>query len=437
MTKSRTYKNILHITSTDLRGAGNAAAALNTVMNVRGYHSKLVVVFKTKNDPDIIGFIKPINRRIKILLDEIILIFHKIQTYMKAGKTDPDYYFYNLDERKSNFSAKSVLRKIDFRPDAIFIHWVSNFINTATINELSKLTQAKMYWVMVDNAPITGGCHYPWTCKGYTTDCNDCPALLTASKKYIAQRNFRLKKENFPADMQVLTFSSTDKLRAEKCNFYINRKASLIFLPINETVFRPIPKMQARKDLDLPLDKKIIFFAATDVNERRKGFAELQKALELFARKLQTAGEQITDYLLVTAGKKIPVSNSFNSVPMIYLGYLSEQDMVKAFNAATLFVCPTLEDSGPGILGQAMLCGVPTVAFATGSAVDMIQTGQTGYLAELGDSADLADGIDFIIHRNPDEYARMSVECRDTGMSTCSFEAVGERLDKLLYENEK
>jgi hypothetical protein len=296
--------NILHITSTDLRGAGNAATAFNTLLNARGHHSKLTVVFKTKNDPDIIGFIRPVHRRIKLFLDEIILIFHKIQTYVKVGKTHADYYFYNLDERKSNFSAKSVLRKIDFNPDAIFVHWVSNFINTAAINELAQLTKAKMYWIMIDNAPITGGCHYPWTCKGYETDCSDCPALLTASKKYIAKRNFELKKANFPACMQLLTISSTDKMRAERCNFYLNRKIAVIFQPVNENIFYPVPRTQARKDLNLPQDKKIIFFAATDISERRKGFAELQEALRIFEQNIIDKRENLQDYLLITAGKR-------------------------------------------------------------------------------------------------------------------------------------
>jgi glycosyltransferase involved in cell wall biosynthesis len=428
--------NILHITSTDLRGAGSCVTALNKLLNARGHHSKLVVVFKTKDDPDIIGFIGSINKSVKLFLDELILMFHKLQAYVKVGKRHPDYYFYNLDERKSNFSAKSILRKIDFEPDVIFIHWVSNFINTAVIKELSQITHAKMYWVMVDNAPVTGGCHYPWTCKGYETDCSNCPALLTGSKKYIAQRNFRLKKANFPPDMQLLTFSSTDKLRAEKCNFYFNRKAYVIFLPINETVFHPVSKTQSRIDLNLPQDKKIIFFAATDISERRKGFTELQEALKIFERKITGEGDSLQNYLLVTAGKKFSASNKkhFSSVPMIYLGYLTEQDMVKAFNAATLFVCPALEDSGPGILGQAMLCGVPAVAFATGAAVDMIQTGDTGYLAKFGDSADLAKGIEFIARLNSDEYDRISVRCRETGMSVCSFEAVGKRLENLLLQ---
>jgi glycosyltransferase involved in cell wall biosynthesis len=428
--------NILHITSTDLRGAGNAATAFNALLRARGHRSKLVVVFKTKNDADIIGFIKPVHRFVKLLLDELILRFHRIQTYVKAGRTHPDYYFYNLDERKSNFSAKAVLRKIDYTPDVIFVHWVSNFINTAAIAELQRLTRARMYWVMIDNAPITGGCHYPWTCRGYESECSDCPALLTDAKKYIAKRNFELKKANFPRDMQLLTLSSVDKSRAERSNLYVNRKASIIFHPINETVFHPISKTQAREDLNLPPDKKIIFFAATDISERRKGFAELREALAIFERKIIDRGDSLQNYLLVTAGKRFAASNRISSVPTRYLGYISEQDMVKAFNAATVFVCPTLEDSGPGILGQAILCGVPTVAFATGAAVDMIQTGVAGYLAKFGDSDDLANGIEYVVRLNPGEYAEMSARCRQTGLSVCSFEAAGARLEKLINNNE-
>jgi glycosyltransferase involved in cell wall biosynthesis len=81
-----------------------------------------------------------------------------------------------------------------------------------------------------------------------------------------------------------------------------------------------------------------------------------------------------------------------------------------------------------------MLCGVPTVAFATGAAVDMIKTSHTGYLAKLGDSADLANGIKFTVRLNPDEHARISARCRETGMSVCSFEVVGERLEKLITD---
>jgi glycosyltransferase involved in cell wall biosynthesis len=285
-----------------------------------------------------------------------------------------------------------------------------------------------MFWVMIDNAPITGGCHYPYDCKGYETDCGNCPALLSDSKKHIAQRNFALKKANMPAGLHILTFSSMDKLRAEKSSMYANQTADVIFLPVNEQIFRPALTSDARRYFNLPEDRKIIFFAATDPNERRKGYAELCEALKC----ILMSNENTDEYMFATAGKNPPKSGGGNSLHARHLGYLSEQEMVLAFNAATLFVCPTLEDSGPGILGQAMLCGTPTVAFATGAAVDMIKTGYTGYLARRGDSADLAEGIKYVFNTSPEEYATMRKNCRETGMKTCSFDAVGERLEKLL-----
>lgn len=424
--------NILHISSSDLRGAGSCVLSLNTLLNKKGHHSRLIVVFKTKADATVTGFFHSINPRLKYWMDTAILRFSKIQSYLTVGKTAPDYYFYNLDERKSNFSAKAILKKTDFKPDIIFVHWVSRFVNTAEIKELRRLTGARIFWLMVDNAPITGGCHYPWNCKGYENDCSNCPALLSGSKKHIAQRNFTLKKANIPDGLHILTLSSTDKLRAEKCSFYANQIADVIFHPVNEQIFHPVPALEARRYFNLPEDKKIIFFAATDLNERRKGYAELCEALKYIA----VSNDKTDEYMFVTAGKKL-LENSVcvgggKLLSEKYLGYLSEQEMALAFNAATLFACPALEDSGPGILGQAMLCGTPTVAFATGAAVDMIKTGHTGYLARWGDSADLAEGIKYISDLPFDKYAAMKANCRETGMKTCSFDAVGKRIEKLL-----
>jgi glycosyltransferase involved in cell wall biosynthesis len=424
--------NILHISSTDLRGAGSCVLALNTLLNEKGHYSRLVVVFKTTTDATVTGFFSSPSPRLKRWMDAAILRFGKIQSYFTIGKNATDYYFYNLDERKSNFSAKAILKKAGFKPDIIFVHWVSRFVNTAEINELHRLTDAKIFWVMVDNAPITGGCHYPWQCRGYENGCSNCPALLSDSKKHIAQRNFALKKANIPDHLHILTFSSSDKQRAEKCSFYAGRTADVIFHPVNEQVFCPVSSIEAKRYFQLPEDKKIIFFAATDLNERRKGYAELQKALEIFEQQIAECGENSDNCLIVMAGKQLPATQKKYTVPAKYLGYLSEREMVLTFNAATLFVCPTLEDSGPGILGQAMLCGTPTVAFSTGAAVDMIKTGHTGYLARLGDSTDLAAGIEYILRLPPDKYAAVKDGCRTMGMKTCSFQVVGEKIESLL-----
>jgi hypothetical protein len=62
----------------------------------------------------------------------------------------------------------------------------------------------------------------------------------------------------------------------------------------------------------------------------------------------------------------------------------------------------------------------------------MIRTGETGYLAKLGDSADLAEGIDYIFSLPTEHYTAMKANCRATGMATCSYKAVYNTVEMLL-----
>jgi glycosyltransferase involved in cell wall biosynthesis len=67
--------------------------------------------------------------------------------------------------------------------------------------------------------------------------------------------------------------------------------------------------------------------------------------------------------------------------------------MALVYQSADLFLCPSLADSGPMMIPEAMLCGIPVVAFDTGGAPDWIDHLHNGYLARIGDVADFADGI--------------------------------------------
>jgi glycosyltransferase involved in cell wall biosynthesis len=80
--------------------------------------------------------------------------------------------------------------------------------------------------------------------------------------------------------------------------------------------------------------------------------------------------------------------------PVHDLGHLSEEArLATAYRAADVFVCPSVEDAGPMMIPEAMLCGTPVVAFNTGGAPDLVVTGKTGFLAQLGDTAHLARGL--------------------------------------------
>jgi glycosyltransferase involved in cell wall biosynthesis len=143
--------------------------------------------------------------------------------------------------------------------------------------------------------------------------------------------------------------------------------------------------------LHLPQNKKIIFFGATYLEDRRKGMPLLLEALAETRRRLKTSADDV--FLLVAGlnGNQLMTKLPFAGK---YIGQLNDDlTLALAYQGADLFVCPSVEDAGPMMIPEAMMCGTPVVAFHTGGAPDLIQTGKNGYLARLTDSTDLANGI--------------------------------------------
>ena len=84
--------------------------------------------------------------------------------------------------------------------------------------------------------------------------------------------------------------------------------------------------------------------------------------------------------------------------PTHALGYVNdEQRIVAAYNAANVFVLPSLSENLPNTIMEAMACGVPCVGFRVGGIPEMIDHQQNGYVANFRDAADLAKGIHYVL----------------------------------------
>ena len=83
------------------------------------------------------------------------------------------------------------------------------------------------------------------------------------------------------------------------------------------------------------------------------------------------------------------------------------------------------------------MCGTPVVAFNMGSAIDLVINGKTGYKAELGDVADLAYGIDYLLSMNTDEYSKMSAACRSLALELYSTDVFKKQMNALVHNDIK
>jgi glycosyltransferase involved in cell wall biosynthesis len=106
------------------------------------------------------------------------------------------------------------------------------------------------------------------------------------------------------------------------------------------------------------------------------------------------------------------------------MGFISSQEVLaEMYQIADFLVVPSLEDSGPMMINESILCGTPVVAFDMGVAGDLVKTGKTGYLARLGDKDDLAFGIQLLLNMTSKSYEEMRVNCRNIGLSKVSYKA--------------
>ena len=104
---------------------------------------------------------------------------------------------------------------------------------------------------------------------------------------------------------------------------------------------------------------------------------------------------------------------------------------------ADVFVSPSIQDAGPMMVAQSMMCGTPVVAFEMGNAVDYIQNGKTGYSVSLGDSKKLEEGIRKVLLKTTDEKELMARQCRELALSKSSYKAFEKDLINcfLKYKN--
>ena len=407
---------ILHLATQDVGGGGfDSAYRLHCNMRGAGVSSVMVVLNKKSEDADVVEISSRLSFSEKIcwFLSRLLARFHRHYLFPNS------YFFQNV---RGFFSPEKLVTSFPFKPDAIIVHWVSTFVTTNMMRQLSLITGAPLYWYMVDMAPLTGGCHYAFDCKGYTKQCGQCPQLrFGGHKRDISHRQWQQKFNDFKdVDITAVAASSWLKYQAMESSIFSARPIKQIILGMDIDIFRPVPQMDARTELDLPENKKIIFFGAHNIHEERKGVDYLINALNRLYSMLADNLDLRRNILVVVAGSganmdqlKIPFENR-------HIGFLQgDKKLSAAYQAADIFVNTSIEDSGPMMINEAILCGTPVVAFDMGVAPDLVHTGRTGYRARLRDAADMASGLRLLLEMDADSIQTMRAECRALGMRLC------------------
>ena len=403
-------------------------------MRASGMNSHIMVLDKIGNDPDVTAVSNRLSPPARLRLFAAALRKRLLRRLSRIS------LYFNV-EGAAVIKARQLMDFFPFRPDVILVHWVAGFVDPAVLRDLNRLSGAPIIWYLMDMAAFTGGCHYAFGCSAYTASCGNCPQLgLSRSSHDLSYRQLKTKTVDFQqTDITAVAASSWLKNQVSTASAFKDKRIETILLGVDADLFCPLEQAHARKKLGLPSEGKIIFFAASNLQEERKGIKHLLRALSHLYAMLETNVALRERIIVVTAGHAQHAENLGIEFEHRHLGYLDgDQNLAAGYQSADIFVNASVEDSGPMMINESLLCGTPVVSFEMGVAIDLVLDEVTGYRARLGDETDLANGLCKILELSPMEASKMRQSCRDHGIKLCHPDrqvAAFEQLFRSLVSN--
>jgi glycosyltransferase involved in cell wall biosynthesis len=317
------------------------------------------------------------------------------------------------------------------KPDVVHLHWTCHgFMQVETLKKIT----APIVWTLHDMWPMTGGCHYSESCTRFEDVCGQCPHLGSNYDLDLSRLTWKRKEKAWrDISIRVVAPSRWMADQAQRSSLLGDQKTDIIPNALDETVFRPIRQSTAREILNLSGDDAdlLLFGALGPESNPRKGFSLLQEALTY----LSDLSRQ--DFQLAIFGK----SESGNEgsritagVPTKYLGRLDDNTtLALAYSTADVMIVPSRRESFGQTASEALACGTPVAAFNTSGLRDVVDHKKNGYLADVFDSKDLAQGIRWILE-DQTRHRRLSDSARKKAKEKFSYHQVAQAHQTLYGE---
>jgi glycosyltransferase involved in cell wall biosynthesis len=288
--------------------------------------------------------------------------------------------------------------------DIIYIHWVLNgFLSIKNFQQLVQLNKPVIFF-MHDMWGITGGCHYSFDCENYKTGCNNCQMFPDRQRHHLLPaKNYRKKMKLYDGANNFYFVSPSRWLYNTARQSLLTKNKPLFYIPnvLDAKVFKPYNKTVARQLLNLNENEIIIAFGAVSVTSPYKGWPYLVEALKLL--KQQDTSDNIS-VLIFGSGYSKTVDDAI-PFKKKFMGYLSDEySTALVYNAADVFIAPSLAEAFGFVIMESLSCGTPVVGFNTGGIRDMIDHKKNGYLAEYKNTNDIVTGIKYCIENKLEGY---------------------------------
>jgi len=276
-------------------------------------------------------------------------------------------------------------------PDVLHLHNLHGYY--FDLHALPRLSASQpTILTMHDPWPLTGHCAHPIDCPRWRVGCGECPDLgrYVPIRRDASARNFEIKRAALGASALSYATPSQWLMRMAEASGLLGENAHARVIPngVDTAVFSPGDQREARHQLELPLDREIIMFAA------HGGSANPYKDYPTLLKALPSVVEKRGGRLLLVALGDAVASTDVSGVETRSVPFVNDAGRLALYyRAADLYVHPALAENLPLAIIEAMACGTPVVSTEVGGIPEIVEDGATGTLLAIGASAGLASAI--------------------------------------------
>ena len=406
---------VLHLNTHDTHGgAARAAYRLHRALLAENIDSKMLVQKKTSDDDTVIAPTSKFEKGINLLrptLDNLPLQQYKNRT---QSLFSPAWLPFSQIPKKI----------AQINPDIVHLHWIAGAM--MSVQDIAKIDKP-IAWSLHDMWAFTGGEHYDEDQQHYLEKCGNSKVLNSNKDKDLSRKGWERKRKVYAQieDMTIVGLSDWIHQAAKSSSLLEDKNNIKLANPINTNTFAPFDKVEARRLLNLPLDKKLILFGAMNAtSDPRKGFNYLFEALK---------NPMLESTELVIFGSSQPATPLGFKQPVHYLGQLHDDVSLRVlYSAADVMVVPSLQENLSNAIMESLACSTPVVAFDIGGNSDMVENKKNGYLAQPFDTEDLANGIAWVL--NAANYQQLCDNARDKILTHFDSQIVAKRYIALYKE---
>jgi len=224
----------------------------------------------------------------------------------------------------------------------------------------------------------------------------------------------------------AVTAVSNDLIRETQTRLQITKEIDLTYNFVDKRIYMPKDATRYRNDF-APNGEKILMHISNFRPVKR-----ITDVVEIFRKVNETVPSR-----LVFIGEGPEMAKIVSRVKELNLEekvlFLGKQEIVAdLISVADVLLLPSEKESFGLVALEAMACGVPTVGSNAGGIPEVVVHGETGYLADVGDTDEMAAGCIKLLS-DDGLYAAMAAQCVERSRTVFCNERILEQYESIYY----